>query len=158
MLRALRAKFSTNSQLRSLLLSTGQRVLIEHTSNDDYWGDGGDGHGRNRLGALLMTVREELRSGAPPSRPLGGARTSLTTPAPPPAMHGADSPFHRGQVAGSGWRQFQVPFVGPADGGHPQRSSTRPGSSRPTDYASTDSPLLSVWLSDFRSVNDSARL
>ncbi len=36
--------------------------LVEHTANDAYWGDGGDGNGKNRLGSLLMKVREELRA------------------------------------------------------------------------------------------------
>jgi N-glycosidase YbiA len=37
--------------------------IIEHTRNDNYWGDGGDGGGRNMLGKTLMLVREELRKG-----------------------------------------------------------------------------------------------
>jgi N-glycosidase YbiA len=36
--------------------------LVEHTANDSYWGDGGDGSGRNRLGALLEQVRAEYNS------------------------------------------------------------------------------------------------
>ena len=38
-------------------------VAVADTANDDYWGDGGDGSGKNRLGHLLMQVREELRNG-----------------------------------------------------------------------------------------------
>jgi len=34
---------------------------VEHTDNDSYWADGGDGSGRNMLGVLLMSVRKELR-------------------------------------------------------------------------------------------------
>lgn len=34
--------------------------IIEHTENDDYWGDGGDGKGKNKLGQILMVVRAEL--------------------------------------------------------------------------------------------------
>ena len=64
MLRALRAKFGQHPELASLLLSTGDAVLVEHTTNDGYWADGGDGTGRNMLGILLMRVREELRAGA----------------------------------------------------------------------------------------------
>lgn len=60
--RALRAKFTQHAELRELLLSTGEATLVEHTDNDSYWGDGGDGRGRNRLGQLLMQVREELRA------------------------------------------------------------------------------------------------
>ena len=62
MLAALRAKFTQHADLRALLLGTGDARLIEHTANDSYWGDGGDGSGKNRLGALLMRVREELRA------------------------------------------------------------------------------------------------
>lgn len=61
MLTALRAKFTQHPDLRALLLGTGQATLVEHTANDHYWADGGDGSGRNRLGELLMQVREELK-------------------------------------------------------------------------------------------------
>ena len=61
MLEALRAKFTQHARLRDLLLSTGDAQVIEHTEKDAYWGDGGDGRGRNRLGQLLMQVRGELR-------------------------------------------------------------------------------------------------
>lgn len=68
MREALRAKFTQHKELRDLLLSTGDRPLVEHTSNDSYWGDGGDGTGRNRLGALLVELRAslaaEIQSGA----------------------------------------------------------------------------------------------
>jgi len=61
MYRAVRAKFAQHAGLRALLLSTDNAELVEHTANDDYWGDGGDGRGRNMLGCILMLVREELR-------------------------------------------------------------------------------------------------
>jgi ribA/ribD-fused uncharacterized protein len=61
MLDALRAKFTQHDDLADLLLSTGDRPLVEHTANDAYWGDGGDGKGKNRLGRLLERVRRELR-------------------------------------------------------------------------------------------------
>jgi ribA/ribD-fused uncharacterized protein len=66
MLKALRAKFTQHPDLRSQLLATGDRPLIEHTKNDAYWADGGDGSGRNRLGELLMRVRAELREAMGP--------------------------------------------------------------------------------------------
>ena len=59
MREALRAKFSQHPDLRKLLVGTRDRPLVEHTRNDRYWGDGGDGTGRNRLGALLMELRSE---------------------------------------------------------------------------------------------------
>lgn len=61
MLTALRAKFSQHPELCQRLLATGDALLIEHTPRDTYWGDGADGRGLNRLGQLLMQVREELR-------------------------------------------------------------------------------------------------
>jgi N-glycosidase YbiA len=62
MLEALRAKFTQHADLASILLGTGDAHLVEHTERDSYWGDGGDGSGRNRLGHLLMQVRDELRA------------------------------------------------------------------------------------------------
>ena len=60
MLTVLRAKFTQHPELRALLLSTGDAELVEHTTNDRYWADGGDGSGRNRLGELLMELRTAL--------------------------------------------------------------------------------------------------
>jgi ribA/ribD-fused uncharacterized protein len=62
MRQALCAKFTQRSTLRSLLLSTGSAELIEHTTNDRYWADGGDGSGKNRLGQLLMELRDQLQN------------------------------------------------------------------------------------------------
>lgn len=58
---ALAAKFGEHPKLMQLLISTGNCVLIEHTSNDSYWADGGDGSGRNRLGELLMELRASVQ-------------------------------------------------------------------------------------------------
>jgi N-glycosidase YbiA len=60
MRKALRAKFS-DPALRALLLSTGERPLVEDSPYDRYWGTGKDGRGKNRLGALLTELRDELR-------------------------------------------------------------------------------------------------
>ncbi|MDB5307812.1 MAG: hypothetical protein JWO38_2014 [Gemmataceae bacterium] len=62
MLEAVRAKFTQHKDLKAVLLGTGDAKLVEHTANDSYWGDGGDGSGKNRLGQILMRVREELRA------------------------------------------------------------------------------------------------
>lgn len=58
---AVRAKFEQHPDIRQQLLDTGEAKLVEHTANDAYWGDGGDGHGKNMLGRILMEVREQLR-------------------------------------------------------------------------------------------------
>ena len=67
MRRAVLAKFTRHAELREMLLATGDALLVEHTRNDSYWGDGGDGRGRNMLGQILVSVREELRAAASPT-------------------------------------------------------------------------------------------
>ena len=58
---ALRAKFTQHAELRAQLLATGDARLVEHAVHDLYWGDGGDGTGKNALGLMLMELRAELR-------------------------------------------------------------------------------------------------
>lgn len=62
MREVVRAKFEQHSDLRAILVATGDATIVEHTDNDSYWGDGGDGSGKNMLGRILMEVREELHS------------------------------------------------------------------------------------------------
>lgn len=61
MRQVLSAKFRQHHDIREVLLSTADRSLVEHTRNDRFWADGGDGTGANRLGRLLMELRDELR-------------------------------------------------------------------------------------------------
>ena len=68
MREALLAKFTQHAALRSLLLETDDAEIVEHTKNDRYWGDGGDGSGLNRLGQLLMELRAQLRHESAPAR------------------------------------------------------------------------------------------
>lgn len=65
MREALWAKFTQHPPLREKLLATGSARLVEHTKRDAYWGDGGDGSGKNRLGILLMEIRDRLKEAAP---------------------------------------------------------------------------------------------
>ena len=57
---AVYAKFTQHKELKELLLSTGDKKIIEHTEHDFYWGDGGNGTGKNKLGKILMNVRDQL--------------------------------------------------------------------------------------------------
>jgi ribA/ribD-fused uncharacterized protein len=57
---AVRAKFTQYPELAVLLIETGDAEIIEHTKNDSYWADGGDGKGKNMLGKILMEIRSEL--------------------------------------------------------------------------------------------------
>jgi N-glycosidase YbiA len=61
MRRAVLAKFQTHDDLCEILLSTGDALLVEKTTNDYYWGCGTDGTGKNMLGKILMEIREQLR-------------------------------------------------------------------------------------------------
>lgn len=56
-------KFSQNDYLLERLLDTGDAVLIEGNSwHDTYWGvDSSTGEGENKLGLILMRVRDRLR-------------------------------------------------------------------------------------------------
>jgi ribA/ribD-fused uncharacterized protein len=62
MYRALLYKFEAYPRLKALLLSSGQEEIIENSPVDWYWGCGSDGYGKNKLGKLLMRLREELRN------------------------------------------------------------------------------------------------
>ena len=56
------AKFTQNPELKEKLLLTGDEELIEgNTWHDTYWGVC-NRRGKNKLGKILMRVREELRN------------------------------------------------------------------------------------------------
>lgn len=59
MRKALKAKFEQNPELKQLLLSTQGRPLYEATT-DPYWGQGRTKKGKNRLGILLMELRDSM--------------------------------------------------------------------------------------------------
>ena len=61
MKKALLAKFRTHDDLKTFLLNTGKEKLVENAPRDYYWGCGANGNGKNRLGKILMEVREILR-------------------------------------------------------------------------------------------------
>jgi ribA/ribD-fused uncharacterized protein len=63
MKQAVTEKIEQHEKLKDLLLSTGDAVLIEHTTNDHYWADGGDGTGKNMLGQILMEIRAQMKKG-----------------------------------------------------------------------------------------------
>ena len=72
MFNALRAKFSQHPDLATTLVATSPKRLINHSLEDSYWADGGDGSGSNFLGKLLEQVRTELASGTLTSNPYYG--------------------------------------------------------------------------------------
>jgi hypothetical protein len=74
--RGARDEVHEHEELRELLLGTQNRQLVEHTHKDSYWADGGDGSGRNMLGKLLMSVRDELRQYGPSAKKNAPARAA----------------------------------------------------------------------------------
>lgn len=60
MVEAVRAKFTQHEELRKILLSTGTATIVESSKGDRFWGDGGDGTGKNTLGLVLMRIRDEF--------------------------------------------------------------------------------------------------
>lgn len=72
MLEILRLKFYTGISA-IVLLATGNKFLVEHTpikGRDSYWSDNFDGSGQNKLGLLLMQIREELGGHGIVNRPI----------------------------------------------------------------------------------------
>ncbi|TNV75414.1 hypothetical protein FGO68_gene17322 [Halteria grandinella] len=71
------AKFTQHKDLQKELLNTGDAILVEHSKNDKYWADGGDGGngtiGKNALGKILQQVRSELRQALKEETPKQGA-------------------------------------------------------------------------------------
>jgi hypothetical protein len=62
MRRVVLKKFQTHQSLAELLLSTGDEEIIENAPSDYYWGCGKTGAGLNKLGTILMKVRDHLRA------------------------------------------------------------------------------------------------
>ena len=62
MKKALDAKFGQNQSLKEKLLSTKNSPLVEATT-DPYWGQGRNKKGANKLGVMLMELRERLSAG-----------------------------------------------------------------------------------------------
>lgn len=64
MLSGVLCKFAMRQRPREILLATADEEIVEASPSDSYWGCGADGSGKNRLGQLLMLVRERLRESA----------------------------------------------------------------------------------------------
>lgn len=58
---ATQAKFAENLHLQFLLAGTGDAELIYAAFNDPDWGTGPDGKGQNKLGKLLMELRQKFQ-------------------------------------------------------------------------------------------------
>ena len=65
MRRGLEAKFEQTPPFKQLLLDTGNKTLLHVNPTDSYWGLGKDRKGKNRLGQLLIELRDKIRQTAP---------------------------------------------------------------------------------------------
>lgn len=61
MYTAVLTKFLTHKDVQTILISTGDRTIVENSPTDCYWGCGHDKSGLNHLGKILMSVRQEIR-------------------------------------------------------------------------------------------------
>ncbi|MBD2730355.1 NADAR family protein [Nostoc sp. FACHB-892] len=61
MREAVLKKFLTHTDIREVLLKTGDEILVENSPTDSFWGCGANKAGQNHLGKTLMSVREEIR-------------------------------------------------------------------------------------------------
>lgn len=59
--KVVRIKFETYPVLKELLLSTNHSEIFEHTKNDCYWADCLDRTGKNKLGKIIQSLREDYR-------------------------------------------------------------------------------------------------
>jgi len=62
MREAVLKKFLTHADIREVLLSTDEQWLVENSPTDYFWGCGENKTGKNYLGIILMSVREEIRN------------------------------------------------------------------------------------------------
>lgn len=58
---AVRTKMEQHPELAKLLLATEDSEIVEASPYDSYWGYGSDKKGLNKLGKILMEIREELK-------------------------------------------------------------------------------------------------
>ena len=60
MMKALEAKFRAHKDIFKILIDTGDSEIVEDSPFDAYWGIGRSGNGKNRLGVLLMELRQKF--------------------------------------------------------------------------------------------------
>lgn len=60
MTEIVRGKVTQNVDVRTCLLATGSKKIVENSPWDSFWGCGADGNGENQMGKILMQLRGEF--------------------------------------------------------------------------------------------------
>ena len=85
-------KFIQHKDLQDLLLSTGDKIIVEHTTYDTVWADGGrPNYGNNWLGVILMNTRNRIRTHGPSPDEV---QQYISPPPPPPQSGGTNSNYN----------------------------------------------------------------
>lgn len=114
MTKAIRVKFAQHPRLAFWLVSTGDCEIHEHSHKDDYWGDGGDGSGQNKLGEILMRERDVLSAQSPHDRLRYIDSTKLPTARGTFQLHGFLEPANGREhvvLSYGRWRSDEAPLV-----------------------------------------------
>ncbi|MFH1173107.1 MAG: NADAR family protein [bacterium] len=56
----MKAKLLQHKDVREILKSTGEAIIIKNHPNDYFWGAGADGAGKNMMGIIWMELRMEI--------------------------------------------------------------------------------------------------
>lgn len=144
MLDALSGKFNQNSALKQKLLDTREKELIENSPVDPHWGVGLDGTGHNKLGKLLMHLREEYLLGkckkAPRELPINYKR--LWEPWDINSRH-ASKAVHSPSIAPSYYSAASLPPVWNSSGVSSSYYHTSVGNNNPGQYLNVETADLS---------------
>ncbi len=93
MMTANRVKFGdAHPELKQLLISTGDALLLNASPQDNFWGIGRKREGRNKLGKILMAIRADLAPKAPPMEANDRIIATNIPPPPEPAAVTAVAP------------------------------------------------------------------
>jgi ribA/ribD-fused uncharacterized protein len=123
MLTALRFKVEQDKEVSSLLERTWPVPILEDSISDDHWGIGASGTGANKMGRLLMAVRDDLIEATvrakitPSSQPLlverpehgSASRYSFACVTPPWCLPSAGSGDLFGAIEPSPLTEMSVP-------------------------------------------------
>jgi len=61
MYEIVKMKTQAHPEVKNELVKTGNKLIVENSQYDSYWGIGSDGKGRNQLGKTWMRLRSEMK-------------------------------------------------------------------------------------------------